>query len=100
MNEHERAAQMIKDYKESGWLFTVLAFLGAFAKMVFTGKDAKIFVWGKICFAGAAMGTIMYFVLYGVEISPLYKTAICSAAGPLGPEIWKTLVEKLKDKIK
>ena len=57
------------------------------ARMLLTDEHHPIIFWIRKIVAGAIIGIIAYFALYGTNISGLYKSIILSTAGAGSPEL-------------
>ena len=57
------------------------------ARMLIDDETHPLIFWIKKMLAGAIVGIIVYFALYGTNISGLYKSIIMSTAGAGAPEI-------------
>jgi hypothetical protein len=88
--------QATEDLKRGGWIVMFLGSVGMLARMMLTDKHYTLITWFKRAVAGAFVGLIMYFSLYGVEMNPLYKSVLMCSCGAIAPE----LIQLLKNIIK
>ena len=80
-------ARAAEDFKHGGWVVSLLGGAGMLARMLIDDETHPLIFWIKKMLAGAIVGIIVYFALYGTNISGLYKSIIMSTAGAGAPEI-------------
>lgn len=97
MNADQDFANAISDFKKGGWMVGVLGGLGVVVRLLVSDeRKGWIFATQRIC-AGTITGVITYFALYGLDISPIYKSAILATSGAFSPEIFKLVLSKIID---
>ena len=88
--------QAAEDLKRGGWIVMFLGSAGMLARMMLTDKHYPWVVWFKRAVAGAFVGLIMYFSLYGVDMNPLYKSVLMCSCGAVAPELIQLLKRNVK----
>lgn len=96
MSTEPDIASAISDFKKVGWLIGLLGALGMLARLIITEEEYSLFVWIRKIIAGAIVGILAYFALYGTDIAPIYKSVIYSMSGSIAPEIWEFVRRKIK----
>jgi len=90
---------LIEDFKKGGWIIAILGGMGMFARLILTNEKYAFFVWFRKILAGAIVGVICYFALYGLEINLIYKSMFYSMSGAIAPELFEILRKKILAKI-
>lgn len=80
-------AQAAQDFKRGGWIVSLLGGAGMLARMLLTDEHHPVIFWIRKIIAGAIVGVIAYFALYGTSLSGLHKSIILSTAGAGSPEL-------------
>ena len=88
--------QATEDLKRGGWIVMCLGSAGMLARMMLSDKHYPWMVWIKRAIAGAFVGLIMYFSLYGVDMNPLYKSVLMCSCGAVAPELLQLLKRNVK----
>jgi len=89
-----------EQFKKTGWLFAVLGGLGMLARLILTDEKYEIMRWCRMVLAGAIVGVVCYFALYGADIDPFYKSVLCSISGSIAPEVFNWAKRKFLEKTK
>lgn len=84
-------AAAAQDFKRGGWVVSLLGGAGMLARMLLTDESHPVIYYLRKIIAGAIVGVIIYFSLYGTSISGLNKSIIMSTAGAGAPEIMENI---------
>ncbi len=84
-------ASAAQDFKRGGWVVSLLGGAGMLARMLLTDESHPVVYYLRKIIAGAIVGVIVYFALYGTDISGLNKSIIMSTAGAGSPEIMENI---------
>lgn len=84
-------AAAAQDFKRGGWVVSLLGGAGMLARMLLTDESHPAIYYLRKVIAGAIVGVIVYFALYGTDISGLNKSMIMSTAGAGAPEIMENI---------
>lgn len=87
-------AAAARDFKEGGWIVSILGGAGTIARLLVEDEGHPIRFWIFRIIAGAITGCICYFCLWGTPLSGIQKSVILSTAGAFSPE----LIARLKKK--
>jgi hypothetical protein len=87
-------ARAAEDFKRGGWIVSLLGGAGMLARMLIDDETHPVLYWVKKIVAGAIVGVITYFALYGTELSGLHKSIIMSTAGAGSPELMQWIKKK------
>jgi hypothetical protein len=87
-------AAAAQDFKRGGWVVSLLGGAGMLARMLIDDETHPIIYWVKKIVAGAIVGVITYFALYGTELSGLHKSIIMSTAGAGSPELMQWIKKR------
>jgi hypothetical protein len=80
-----------EEFKRGGWVVSLLGGAGMLARMLLTDESHPVIYYLRKVIAGAIVGVIVYFALYGTSISGFYKSIIMSTAGAGAPEIMENI---------
>jgi hypothetical protein len=97
--ENNNISQLVEDFKKGGWLIAILGGMGMLARLILTNQKYGFFEWFRKIIAGAIVGVICYFALYGLEINLIYKSMFYSMSGAIAPELFEILRKKILRKI-
>lgn len=89
-------ADILVEFKRGGWVVSILGAMGVIVRLVFTNQKYAFLVWGRMVFAGACMGCITFFALYGSQIPQFYQSILYSCSGALAPQILEALGRTFK----
>jgi hypothetical protein len=84
-------AAAAQDFKRGGWIVSLLGGAGMLARMLLNDESHPVIYYARKIIAGAIVGVIVYFSLYGTDISGLNKSIIMSTAGAGAPEIMENI---------
>ncbi len=84
-------AAAAQDFKRGGWVVSLLGGAGMLARMLLNDESHPVIYYLRKIIAGAIVGVIIYFALYGTSISGLQKSIIMSTAGAGAPEIMENI---------
>lgn len=84
-------AAAAQDFKRGGWVVSLLGGAGMLARMLLNDESHPVIYYLRKVIAGAIVGVIVYFALYGTDISGLQKSIIMSTAGAGAPEIMENI---------
>lgn len=84
-------AAAAQDFKRGGWVVSLLGGAGMLARMLLNDESHPVVYYLRKVIAGAIVGVIVYFALYGTDISGLQKSIIMSTAGAGAPEIMENI---------
>lgn len=93
-------AKAADDFRKGGWIVAILSALGVYAKLLFSTKSYPWLIWVKHGIAGSIVGVIMYFALHGANIDEMYKSIIYCCSGAFAPDLYDSVVEKIKSYLK
>jgi hypothetical protein len=85
----------LADFKQGGWLIAILGAAGMAARMLLTDRNSTLIQWIRRITAGAIVGVLAFFATHGSELSPFYKSIICSTAGAIAPEAFEFLIGRV-----
>lgn len=85
-----------QDFLKGGWVVSLFGGAGMLARMLLTDQSSPVIVWFRKTLAGAIVGVLAYFAVWGQPISGIYKALILSCSGALSPEVFEYLISKLK----
>jgi len=101
MNSDDKTLLAIVDeFKRGGWVMGVLGALGMLARLILTNEKFILFIWIRKGIAGGIVGVLMYLSLYGLDMSPMYKSVLCSMSGSFAPEIFESIRLQIIKKLK
>lgn len=80
---------IVDEFKRGGWVMATLGALGMIARLILTNEEFIWVVWIRKAIAGGIVGVLVYLSLYGFDVSPLYKSVICSMSGSIAPELFE-----------
>lgn len=83
------------EFKRGGWLIALLGAAGMAARMLLTDRNSSLVIWIRRIIAGAIVGVLAFFATHGSELSPFYKSIICSTSGAVAPELIELLIGRL-----
>ena len=86
--------QALQEFKRGGWVVSMLGLGGAVARWLVSDENSTIMRLVKKSIAGAIVGVISFFVLWGQEIPGIYKALIMCTSGAMAPEIFTILKER------
>ena len=89
---------VIEEFKKTGWVMAFLGALGMLARLILTNEKYNTIIWTRKVIAGGIVGVLCYFGLYEVDLSPLYRSVLCSIAGSIAPELFDYLRRKFLQK--
>lgn len=89
-------AGAIQDFKKGGWVVSLFGGAGMLARMLLTDKASPVMVWIRKMLAGAIIGVLAYFAVWGQDISGIYKAIILSLSGAVAPEGLELLISRVK----
>jgi len=84
-------ARAAEEFKRGGWVVSLLGGAGMLARMLLNDESHPVIYYARKVIAGAIVGVIVYFALYGTDISGLNKSIIMSTAGAGAPEIMENI---------
>ena len=84
-------ARAAEEFKRGGWVVSLLGGAGMLARMLLEDETHPAIYWIRKVLAGAIVGVIVYFALYGTNISGLHKSIIMSTAGAGSPEVMERI---------
>lgn len=97
--ESDNISMLLEDFKKGGWFIAILGGMGMLARLILTNEKYAFFLWFRKIIAGAIVGVICYFALYGLEINLIYKSIFYSMSGAIAPELFEILRKKILKKI-
>jgi hypothetical protein len=80
-------AAAARDFKEGGWIVSILGGAGTIARLLIEDENHPVRFWFFRIVAGAIVGCICYFALWGTSLSGIQKSIILSTAGAFSPEL-------------
>ena len=90
-------AAAARDFKEGGWIVSILGGAGTIARLLIEDEGHPVRFWVFRIVAGAITGCICYFALWGTPLSGIQKSVILSTAGAFAPEIIVRLKKKFSN---
>ena len=65
------------------------------ARMLLTDRHSTLIQWIRRITAGAIVGVLAFFATHGSELTPFYKSIICSTAGAIAPELFEWIIGRI-----
>lgn len=97
MSSDPSLIEAAEDFKRGGWVISLLGGAGVLARMLLSDKPHPVLFWIRRFIAGAIVGVLAYFILWGVEMDGLKKSIIMTTAGAFSPELFEYIRCKIKD---
>lgn len=91
-------ASALAEFKRGGWLVSLLGLGGAAARWLISDRNSTVWKLIRNCIAGAIVGVISFFALYGQDIPEIYKSIVMATSGALAPELLVLLTRNVKTK--
>lgn len=90
-------AAAAEEFKRGGWIVSLLGGAGMLARMLLDDEKHKSIYWIRRIIAGSIVGIVVYFALYGTELSGLHKSVIMSSAGAGSPELMEYIRKRFSN---